>query len=153
MRDRPLQAAACKAAAGRLRDDGGQARGDRGREEASGALSRPRLEKYRVAFLLVILKAIIEVAMMALLGQFIVGIFAWGRRQGNVVYKLFQTIASPFTWVVRRVTPKVVLDTHIPLATLLLLAFAWLFVSISLRTSCTHAPTQAACERFQPVSQ
>jgi hypothetical protein len=106
-----------------------------------------------VAFLLVIVKAIIEVALMALLGQFIVGIFAWGRRQGNVVYKLFQTIASPFTWVVRKVTPKVVLDTHIPLATLLLLTFVWLFVSTSLRASCTQNPAQAACERFQQVRQ
>jgi hypothetical protein len=106
-----------------------------------------------VAFLLVIVKAIIEVALMALLGQFLVGIFAWGRRQGNIVYKLFQTIASPFTWVVRKLTPRVVLDTHIPLATLLLLVFVWLFVSMSLRTSCLSNPSQAACERFQQVQQ
>jgi hypothetical protein len=106
-----------------------------------------------VAFLLVIVKAIIEVALMALLGQFIVGIFAWGRRQGNVVYKLFQTIASPFTWVVRKVTPRVVLDTHIPLATLLLLVFVWFAVSMSLRSSCLSNPAQAACERFQQVTQ
>lgn len=106
-----------------------------------------------MAFLLVIVKAIIEVALMALLGQFIVGIFAWGRRQGNVVYKLFQTIASPFTWVVRKVTPRVVLDTHIPLATLLLLVFVWFAVSMSLRSSCLSNPAQAACERFQQVTQ
>jgi F0F1-type ATP synthase membrane subunit a len=106
-----------------------------------------------LAFFLVIVKAIIEVALLALLGQFIVGIFAWGRRQNNIVYKLFQTIASPFTWVVRRVTPKVVMDTHIPLATLLLLVFVWLFVSASLRGSCIANPAQAACERFQQVPQ
>jgi uncharacterized protein YggT (Ycf19 family) len=104
-----------------------------------------------VAFLLVIVKAIVEVALLALLGQFIVGIFAWGRRQNNVVYKLFQTIASPFTWIVRRITPKVVMDTHIPLATLLLLTFAWFVVSASLRSSCLASPAQAACERFQQV--
>jgi uncharacterized membrane protein len=105
-----------------------------------------------VAFLLVIVKAIIEVAVMALLGQFIVGIFAWGRRQDNVVYKLFQTVASPFTWLVRRITPKVVMDTHIPLATLLLLSFVWLFVSTSLRASCVANPAQPACERFMPAA-
>jgi hypothetical protein len=104
-----------------------------------------------VAFSLVIVKAIVEVALMALLGQFLVGIFAWGRREGNVVYRLFQTIASPFTWVVRKVTPRVVLDTHIPLATLLLLVFVWMFVSASLRGSCVSNPAQAACERFQQV--
>jgi len=106
-----------------------------------------------VAFPLVIVKAIIEVALMALLGQFLVGIFAWGRRGNNVVYKLFQTIASPFTWVVRKLTPRVVLDTHIPLATLLLLVFGWFFVSASLRGSCISNPAQAACERFQQVTQ
>lgn len=106
-----------------------------------------------MAFLLVIVKAIIEVAAMALLGQFIVGIFAWGRRQGNVVYRLFQTIASPFTWVVRKVTPRVVLDTHIPLATLLLLVFAWLAVLLSLNSSCQRDPQQAACQRVQQGAQ
>jgi hypothetical protein len=106
-----------------------------------------------LAFLLVLVKAVIEVAMLALLGQFIVGIFAWGRRANNIVYRLFQTVASPFTWVVRKVTPRVVLDAHIPLATLLLLVFGWVFVSISLRGSCASNPAQPACERFQQVPQ
>jgi hypothetical protein len=46
-----------------------------------------------------------------------------------------------------------VLDTHIPLATLLLLVFGWFFVSTSLRGSCISNPAQAACERFQQVTQ
>ena len=80
-----------------------------------------------MAFLLVLVKAVIEVAMLALLGQ--------------------------FTWTVRKVTPRVVLDAHIPLATLLLLVFAWVFISISLRGSCASNPAQPACERFQQVPQ
>ena len=106
-----------------------------------------------MAFLLVLVKAVIEVAMLALLGQFIVGIFAWGRRANNIVYRLFQTVASPFTWVVRKVTPRVVLDAHIPLATLLLLVFTWVFISFSLRSSCASNPAQPACSRFQQVPQ
>lgn len=106
-----------------------------------------------MAFLLVLVKAVIEVAMLALLGQFIVGIFAWGRRANNIVYRLFQTVASPFTWVVRKVTPRVVLDAHIPLATLLLLVFTWVFISFSLRSSCASNPAQPACGRFQQVPQ
>ncbi|HTN49041.1 MAG TPA: hypothetical protein VMK32_06395 [Burkholderiaceae bacterium] len=106
-----------------------------------------------MAFLLVLVKAVLEVAVMALLGQFIVGIFAWGRRGNNVVYRLFQTVASPFTWIVRKVTPRVVLDTHIPLATLFLLVFVWLFVSLSLRSSCASSPAQPVCARFQQVQQ
>jgi F0F1-type ATP synthase membrane subunit a len=113
----------------------------------------PHKEIYHVAFLLVLVKAVVEVAVMALLGQFIVGIFAWGRRGNNVVYKLFQTVASPFTWLVRKVTPRVVLDTHIPLATLMLLVFVWIFISLSLRNSCASNPAQAACARFQQAPQ
>jgi len=106
-----------------------------------------------VALLLVLVKAIVEVAVMALLGQFLVGIFAWGRRGNNVVYKLFQTVASPFTWLVRKVTPRIVVDTHIPLATLFLLVFLWIFVSVSLRGSCASNPAQPVCARFQQVQQ
>jgi hypothetical protein len=104
-----------------------------------------------VAFFLVIVKAIIEVAALALLGQFIVGIFAWGRREGNVVYRLFQTVASPFTWIARKVSPRVVLDQHIPLVAFLLLTFAWLVVLFQLRASCLADPLQQACPPLQQV--
>jgi hypothetical protein len=102
-----------------------------------------------VAFLLVIVKAIIEIAGMALLGQFLVGIFAWGRREGNVVYRVFQTVTGPFTWIARKVSPRVVLDQHIPLVTFLLLLFAWVFVVFQLRASCLAEPQQQACPPLQ----
>ena len=104
-----------------------------------------------MAFFLVIVKAIIEVAALALLGQFLVGVFAWGRREGNVVYRLFQIVASPFTWVARKVSPRIVLDQHIPLVAFLLLAFAWVFVVFQLRASCIADPRQQACPPLQQV--
>lgn len=104
-----------------------------------------------MAFLLVIVKAIIEVAGMALLGQFLVGIFAWGRREGNIVYRLFQTVASPFTWIARKVSPRIVLDQHIPLVAFMLLLFAWVFVVFQLRASCLADPQQRACPPLQQV--
>lgn len=102
-----------------------------------------------MAFVLVIVKAIIEVAGMALLGQLVVGIFAWGRRHDNVVYRLFQIVASPFTWVARRITPRVVLDQHIPLVTFMLLLFLWIFVVFQLRATCLENPQQRACPPLQ----
>lgn len=104
-----------------------------------------------MAFLLVIVKAIIEIAGLALLGQFIVGAFAWGRRGDNVVYRVFQTVTSPFTWIARKVTPRLVLDQHVPLVTLLLLFFAWIFVVLQLRASCLADPEQRACPPLQQV--
>ena len=102
-----------------------------------------------MAFVLVIVKAIIEIAGMALLAQFVVGIFAWGRRHDNVVYRMLQTVASPFTWVARRITPRVVIDPHIPLVTFMLLLFLWIFVVFQLRASCVDNPQQRACTQLQ----
>jgi len=102
-----------------------------------------------VAFVLVVLKALIEIAGLALIAQFLVGIFGWGRRQENPVYRLFQVVSSPVTRLVRLVTPKVVLDQHIPLAAFFLLLFAWLGTIYGIARSCTADPQQASCARWQ----
>ena len=98
-----------------------------------------------MAAVLVIIKAILEVAAFALIAQGLVGIFAWDRRADNPIYQLLALVASPFTRLLRWSTPKAVLDRHIPLATLLLLAFGWLLVLVELRSSCLDDPTQRAC--------
>lgn len=102
-----------------------------------------------MAFFLTIVKAIIEVAGFALLGQFLVGIFAWDRRHDNVVYRVFEIVTRPFTWLTRRITPRVVLDQHIPIVTFMLLFFVWLFVVFELRSSCLADPQQQACAALQ----
>lgn len=102
-----------------------------------------------MAFVLVVLKALIEIAGLALLAQFLVGIFAWGRRQENPIYRLFQVVSSPVTRLVRLVTPKIVLDQHIPLAAVLVLLFAWLGTVYGIARSCAADPQQASCARYQ----
>lgn len=98
-----------------------------------------------MAFFLVIVKAIVEIAGMALIAQFLVGLFSWGRRQQNVLYQLFQIVTRPFTRLTRLITPKVVVDQHIPAATFLLLLFIWVFVLLELASSCRADPQQRAC--------
>ena len=71
------------------------------------------------------LKLIAEIALMALAGQWVVGLLAGARRDHNVFYKLLEVVASPFVKLVRRITPRVVLDRHVPLAAFLLLSVAW----------------------------
>lgn len=102
-----------------------------------------------MAFVLIVVKALIEIAGLALLAQFLVGIFAWGRRQQNPVYRFFQVVASPVTRVVRLVTPRVVLDQHIPLAAFFVLVFAWLATVYGISQSCAGDPQQASCARLQ----
>jgi hypothetical protein len=108
-----------------------------------------RWRQAQVAFLLVIVKAVIEIAGMALIGQFILGLLAWGKRQQNFVYRLFEVVTRPFTRLTRLVTPKFIVDQHIPLATFLLLFFVWVVILFELRASCVADPQQRACAQLQ----
>lgn len=101
-----------------------------------------------MAFVLVVAKALIEIAGLALLAQLLIGIFAWGRRNENPVYRFFQVISSPVTRLVRVVTPRIVLDQHIPLAAFLVLVFAWGATIYGIARSCAGDPQQTSCERL-----
>lgn len=101
-----------------------------------------------MALTLLIAKNLLFVALFALFAQWLVGIFNWGRRHQNPIWQLFGMIARPFTLLVRKITPRQVLDQHIPLATFLALLFAVLFVSTSHREVCLKDLTQTGCERY-----
>lgn len=75
-------------------------------------------------------KLIAEIALMALLGQGLLGLLAGAKREQNIFYQILQIIGRPFVWVARRVTPKLVLDRHVPLVAFLLLLFVWLGATI-----------------------
>jgi hypothetical protein len=106
-----------------------------------------------VAVTLLVIKNVLFVALFALFAQWLVGIFNWGKRQQNMIWQLFALIAKPFTSLVRRITPRQVLDQHIPLATFLALLFVLLFVSTSHREVCLKDLTQTGCERFAEVRE
>ena len=72
---------------------------------------------------IVILKALTEVAGVAFLGQGVLWLLAGAKREENIVYKLFRTLTSPVTRATRTITPRIVLDRHI-----WLVAFFWLLV-------------------------
>ena len=63
--------------------------------------------------LVVILKAINEVALMALLGQAALYVLAGAKRDSNPVYGILKAITSPVMKLARFITPRVVLDRHI----------------------------------------
>jgi hypothetical protein len=75
--------------------------------------------------LIVILKALIEVAGVAFLGQGVLWVIAGSKRDQNIVYNLFRTITSPITKVTRAITPRVVIDQHIGLVAFFLLMVLW----------------------------
>lgn len=75
--------------------------------------------------IIVILKALTEVAGAAFLGQGVLWVLAGAKREENVAYKLFKTITSPVTRATRLVTPRVILDAHIGLVSFFLLMVLW----------------------------
>lgn len=76
-------------------------------------------------------KLIVEIALMALLGQWLLGLLAGARRDTNLFYKLLQTLTMPFVKVARWLSPRVVLDRHVPVVAFLLMAFVWLGATIA----------------------
>lgn len=73
---------------------------------------------------------VVWIALLALAGQFVLGWLAGAGRDRNVVYRLFEVIASPFVKLVRLLAPRAVVDRHAPLATFVLLAVALVWLTI-----------------------
>jgi hypothetical protein len=70
-------------------------------------------------------KALVEVALFVLVGQAVVGLFAGNSRNDNFVYRLFQVVTAPVFRFARFVSPRFVLDQHIPIVAFMLLVLAW----------------------------
>ena len=79
--------------------------------------------------IIVILKALTEVAGVAFLGQGVLWVLAGSRRDQNIVYNLFKTITSPVTKFTRLITPRVIIDAHIGLVAFFLLIVLWLVLT------------------------
>ncbi len=79
--------------------------------------------------LVVVLKALIEVAGIALLGQGILFLFAGANRDKNFPYVILSTITKPVFVMVRFLTPRFVLDRFIWLAVPAVVAILWIVVT------------------------
>lgn len=75
------------------------------------------------------LKLVCEIALLSLLGQWVLGLLAGAKRDSNLFYQVLGILTKPFLRAARFVAPKVVLDRHVPLVAFLLLAFVWLFAT------------------------
>jgi ABC-type uncharacterized transport system permease subunit len=80
--------------------------------------------------LIVVLKALTEVAGLALFGQGILFLLAGASREQNVFYRVIQTITAPIIRFTRLITPRFVPDRHIGLAAFFLVAGIWLALTI-----------------------
>jgi hypothetical protein len=79
---------------------------------------------------LVIVKLVAEIALMALLGRWVLGLLAGQKREQNLFYQILDIMARPFVWSARRISPRMVLDRHVPLVAFCLVGFTWLVVTL-----------------------
>ena len=80
--------------------------------------------------IIVILKALTEVAGVAMIGQGLLYVLAGAKRDQNLVYGMFKTLTSPVMKVTRWITPRVVLDRHLGLVAFLFLIVLWFGLTI-----------------------
>ena len=76
------------------------------------------------------IKLVAEIALLAFAGQFVLGLLAGAKRDANFFYRLFDVLTKPFVRATRAVTPRVVLDRHVPLAAFVALLSIWLVATI-----------------------
>ncbi len=79
---------------------------------------------------LVIVKLVAEIALMALLGRWVLGLLAGQKREQNLFYQILDIMARPFVWSARRIAPRMVLDRHVPLVAFFLVGFTWLIATL-----------------------
>lgn len=76
----------------------------------------------------VIAKSLIELSLMFIVGRFLLGLLAGAKRETNVFWQLLDVASKPVLWLTRRISPRLILDQHIPLAAISWLILAWLLV-------------------------
>ena len=83
-----------------------------------------------------ILRALVEVAGMFLLAQGVLYLLAGATREKNVIYQLFRIITRPVVGAARFVTPKVVIDKHIPFVAFFLVFWLWILLAYVRQSLC-----------------
>jgi hypothetical protein len=76
--------------------------------------------------IVVIAKSLVELAGLFIFGQGVLYLLAGKNRERNLFYQIFQIVTRPLYKAIRFVTPRVVIDRHIPYLTLIVLGWIWL---------------------------
>lgn len=82
------------------------------------------------------IKLIAEIALLALFGQWVLGLLAGVKKNQNLFYQILQIAGKPFVAATRVITPKQIIDRHVPLVAFLLLLFIWLAATLMRIRTC-----------------
>jgi len=86
-----------------------------------------------------LLRWLLEIAGFFLLGQGVLALLAGKQRNQNVFYQVLQVVTAPVIKTVRYLTPRQIIDAHIPLLTFFVVFWLWLALAFAKRSLCaTH---------------
>ncbi len=88
-------------------------------------------------WLVSIARALVEVAGFVLLGQGLLYVLAGQSRRDNFVYQLFVVITRPVLKAARFLTPRFIIDRHLPFVAFFLLFWLWVALAVAKRYLCT----------------
>jgi hypothetical protein len=94
-----------------------------------------RMAQFQI-LLITIVRTLVEVAGWALIGQGILALLAGKARHGNPIYRAFQIVTGPVVRAVRAITPRFILDAHVPLIAFFLLFWLWIALAVLKRYVC-----------------
>lgn len=83
-------------------------------------------------------KLLAEIALLALAGQWVVGLLAGERKSTNPFYRVLQLVGRPWIRAARWWSPPVVHDRHLPLVAALLAVSIWLVATIAKVSICLN---------------
>jgi hypothetical protein len=83
-----------------------------------------------------ILLTLVQIATLALLGQGALAALAGKYREQNIFYRILRIVASPAVRAVRFITPRFILDAHVPALTFFLLFWLWIVLALVKRHLC-----------------
>lgn len=96
----------------------------------------------------VVLKALLEIAALALLGQGLLYIMAGAKRDTNVFYQVLTTITRPIIKAVRFIAPRFIVDQHIGALAFLILVLFWYVLLVSNHSLCLDDLRNPSCSKL-----
>lgn len=75
-------------------------------------------------------KLIAEIALLALAGRWLLGLLAGAQRERNLFYQVLSIVTGPVVRLTRLISPRLVLDRHIPLAAAMLMLSVWVISTL-----------------------
>lgn len=79
------------------------------------------------------LRMLVEIALFALIGQGVLFVLAGEKREQNMFYALLKILASPAMRFARWITPRFVVERHVPWVALFILVVLWIGLAVAKR--------------------